>query len=638
MARTDSRQIADTRLPEYRFFRSSSWALADLVAWGLALGAAHMWMAYADSPSSARWLIAFVGLGCWTWVGLSLQRGRRSPRARFLDAPRSVSCDMTEGTGSGRHPDADAIAADGSGNDPERDGAEATTTSSARCARRTSPRTVALNALRTRADLSIGGLASDVVAFDSTTSETASHRSSSPSRQVSIDISECYRRLNQHPDFDADLVEAVADVIRSTTTSAASTDLMTDLTGTTIGTYSLVRLIGVGGEGAVYECRSLGHGPTVAMKLLAKAEAYTRFRREMRLVQHLAHPNIVVCYDFGVWLDRPYYVMELLQGPNLQAEIRDHGPLRLDRALPLARQAASALQHAHQRGLVHCDVKPGNLVLHGGQIKLIDLGLAGLNTEFSSALEPRGTSKLAGTVGFMAPEQACGESSYGPATDVFGLGATLYFMLTGQSLVPGCTWRDKVSFLLGNEEVVVPAICGCPEHIRSLIARMTCRSPEARFPDMTVVVAALDRALAGLELRPRLPCPVRVLVVEDDEDDLYLTAQMLARANPSVDLRTASSLQAAVRVIESSARFDLILADLHLPDSRGVATIQKLASVSGAPRVVAMSILDAEEMAHPCLQAGAVDYICKHELTVRRLERTIFVTLSRVDSLPDEDE
>jgi serine/threonine-protein kinase len=200
------------------------------------------------------------------------------------------------------------------------------------------------------------------------------------------------------------------------------------------GRYEIERTIGHGGMASVFAAYDQELDRPVALKLLADnlcgdEEAQERFKREARIAARLAHPNIVAIFDVGQDDGRPYIVMEYVEGKSLSALLQAEGPLSPDRAVALVRQACAGLEHAHEAGVVHRDVKPKNMLLRDdGVLKVADFGIA-------RAAEVAGLTRVGDVVGsppYIAPEQMHGRD-ISPATDVYGLGVLLHHLITGQS-------------------------------------------------------------------------------------------------------------------------------------------------------------------------------------------------------------
>ena len=203
------------------------------------------------------------------------------------------------------------------------------------------------------------------------------------------------------------------------------------------GRYELGERLGLGGMSTVLVAFDTRLERYVAVKLLAEhladdAQFVTRFRREAMAAARLVHPNIVQVYDFG--LDersgRHYIVMERIVGPSGAQVLRDRGHLPVDEAVDWIAQACRGLEYAHRHGLVHRDVKPGNLLLSeaDGTIKLADFGIAKTASDESSITQ---VGSVLGTAAYLAPEQAAGEEA-GPPADLYGLGVVAYQLLSGR--------------------------------------------------------------------------------------------------------------------------------------------------------------------------------------------------------------
>src|SRR4030095_8381035 len=225
---------------------------------------------------------------------------------------------------------------------------------------------------------------------------------------------------------------------------------MSTIIGTSLAHYTILEEIGTGGMGMVYRARDTRLDRQCAIKVLTTqfacdAEALERFRREARLASSLNHPHICTIHDFGEEAGHFYIVMELLEGQTLRS-LMHSGPLEMDRALELAIQVADALDAAHDRGVLHRDVKPANIFVNSrGHAKVLDFGLAkmsqtaagdGTPTSTTTTLTPEHSTltrpgAALGTFAYMSPEQARGEE-LDSRTDIFSFGAVLYELTTGR--------------------------------------------------------------------------------------------------------------------------------------------------------------------------------------------------------------
>ena len=205
-----------------------------------------------------------------------------------------------------------------------------------------------------------------------------------------------------------------------------------------IGPYLVRRMIGRGGMGTVYEALHKRLGRSFALKVLPRPVAFdpeslARFEREVRAVGQLEHPNVVRATDAGDANGMPYLAMELVDGIDLAKLLRTTGPLALDEASDVIRQAALGLAHAHGKGIVHRDVKPSNLMLTSrGVVQVLDLGLAVFVSSIGSGDGALTGPTILGTHDYMAPEQWSNSTQVTDRADVYGLGCVLYQLLLGK--------------------------------------------------------------------------------------------------------------------------------------------------------------------------------------------------------------
>jgi serine/threonine protein kinase len=211
-----------------------------------------------------------------------------------------------------------------------------------------------------------------------------------------------------------------------------------------LSNYKLLESIGHGGMGQVFKAEHTFMGRIVAVKVLprlkATPEAVASFLHEIKAQAKLHHENLVQAFDAGQ--DKYYFlVTEYVPGSDLRKYIRQHGPLDMQASATIITQAARGLGHAHEQGLVHRDVKPGNLlVTPEGKTKVSDLGLAGWMDDADN--DPR-AGKIVGTADYLSPEQILTPRQVGPASDIYSLGCTLYYAVTGKVPFPGGSTRDK---------------------------------------------------------------------------------------------------------------------------------------------------------------------------------------------------
>jgi len=270
--------------------------------------------------------------------------------------------------------------------------------------------------------------------------------------------------------------------------------------GTTFGTYTIVRIIGEGGMGAVYEARHERLAKRVALKVLhsgvaTSTEAVTRFMREGEAASRLRHPNVVDVTDVGVERGIPYMVMEYLEGQNLGAQIEARGQLPLSEAIDLLLPIASALATAHDEGIVHRDLKPDNIFLAKTRLgelvpKLVDFGISKL----TGGVDPRltATNTMMGTPYYMSPEQARGSKNVDGRTDQYAFGLILYEALAGQRGIRGESMLEIIHEVCSGSIVPLETLRpNLPTALTAAVARMLSRDHQARYPDMLSAGSAL---------------------------------------------------------------------------------------------------------------------------------------------------
>jgi response regulator RpfG family c-di-GMP phosphodiesterase len=429
----------------------------------------------------------------------------------------------------------------------------------------------------------------------------------------------------------------------------------------TLGNYRILDRLGAGGMGVVFKAEHRYLRLPVALKVLAaspgeRVPSLERFFQEMRAVAQLHHPNIVAAVDAGeapgMGLDTPtrhYFVMEYIPGQDLEEHVRAHGPLGVAEACRLAHQVASALAEAHKHNLIHRDVKPSNIrVTPEGQAKLLDFGLA---APFSRRLTEPGT--LLGSVDYMAPEQARDASSVDIRADIYGLGGTLFWCLTGR---PPFASEGKLAWdIVRRQTQPAPSVRAfrqesSPE-LDAVVGRMMALDPDDRYPTPQVLMRALFPFLHDREFRPsRRSFPVvgptfsgspeehhqthHVLVVDDDGVMRTFARHALQAEGMGCDVVVdgEQALQAAY-----ANHYDLILLDVHLPGKSGIEICQHIRSAPPAPhlKIIMCSGDCADEMAQ-MLGVGADDFLTK-PFSIVQLQARVLAALRLKDAQDRSD-
>lgn len=269
-----------------------------------------------------------------------------------------------------------------------------------------------------------------------------------------------------------------------------------------LGKYKLLKHIGTGGMSSVYLAQHQLMNQNRAIKVLPKKRVddksyFDRFYLEARATAALDHPNIVRAYDIDNDGDTHYLVMEYVEGQDLNQIVKERGALKLEDAATYVVQAAYGLQFAHERGMVHRDVKPGNLLVDKRNvIKILDLGLALFN-EDDESLTVENNEKVLGTADYLAPEQAINSHEIDHRADIYSLGCTLYFMITGHPPFPEGSLAQRIA----AHQNKMPADIrksrpDCPGELVGICVKMMQKDPAYRYRNCYQVIDALSRWLA----------------------------------------------------------------------------------------------------------------------------------------------
>jgi serine/threonine-protein kinase len=292
-----------------------------------------------------------------------------------------------------------------------------------------------------------------------------------------------------------------------------------------LGPYRIVERLGEGGVGQVFKARHQVMRRLVALKIIrpehvSNPESVGRFFREVQSIARLSHPNIVRIYDAEQDGSTYYYVMQFAHGTDLSRLVKKGGPLSIDQACDYVRQAALGLQHIFEHGLVHRDMKPSNLLVTGepdtgsnadvtpsasvapdGTVKVLDLGLARLTEIPKQGLSMDGPltqeGVVMGTADYMAPEQARDSRLVDIRSDIYGLGCTFYFLLTGQPPFSGGSAVEKIlSHQLDEPTPLETLRPDVTPNLAAVVRRMMAKNPAQRFQTPAEVAVALTGSWA----------------------------------------------------------------------------------------------------------------------------------------------
>jgi serine/threonine protein kinase len=283
-----------------------------------------------------------------------------------------------------------------------------------------------------------------------------------------------------------------------------------------MGNYAILDKLGKGGMGLVLKAEHRRMERVVALKILSPKlvrndDSLRRFQREVKAAARLTHPNIVTAYDADEEAGVHFLVMEYVEGSDLAVLVRQQGPLSVDVALDCIKQAATGLRYAHEHGVIHRDIKPANLLMNlQREVKILDMGLARVSKTDPHDDELTGSGQIIGTVDYMSPEQATSTKDADERADIYSLGITLWYLLTGRPMYAGDAPIQK---LLAHQNQEIPSLQeACADvspALDEVFRRMVAKTPEQRYQTMDEVIQAIEslRAATAANNRSALEDP-----------------------------------------------------------------------------------------------------------------------------------
>ncbi|MGA2031720.1 MAG: serine/threonine-protein kinase [Thermoguttaceae bacterium] len=320
-----------------------------------------------------------------------------------------------------------------------------------------------------------------------------------------------------------------------------------------VGKYKLIQLLGRGGMRSVFLAEHVTMNRRVALKIVSREigqdpALLQRFLAEARAIAALDHPNIVQAYSVDNEGDRYYIVMEYIDGLDLQRMVESEGALPFDRAADYIRQAAAGLGHAHARKMLHCGLKPSAILVNSqGVVKILDLGIARLAGRSADASEPSGEKEME-AVDYLAPEQTIEGAELDQRTDIYSLGCTLYFLLTGHAPFSGATAAERIA---KHRTAEPDGICqqrpDTPPELAAICLKMMAKNAADRYQSAEEVGAAL----APWQPPPQAAVPLGTVAQEDSVPNIDLQSEQWWSALPT---STAAAAGAAVKGAEQSEK------------------------------------------------------------------------------------
>ena len=398
-----------------------------------------------------------------------------------------------------------------------------------------------------------------------------------------------------------------------------------------VGPYTLHDLIGQGGMGNVYRAIDRRRGGYVALKLFKDPSSNLGLiRREMVAIKQLAHPCVVTAYDVGDCDGQHYIAMELIEGNTLDHIVNQEGPLEEVDALQHVAQIAEALSQAHQRGIAHRDVKPSNvMVTDSGACKLMDLGLSRPAAEFLEYDSMEVSLKRTfGTIEFAAPEQVDSEGHGEELADVYGLGSTLFFLLTGECYVVGRNQSERLKNLISHKKFQSLDDFGLSSSVKDLLTGLLAYEPQDRIASMQDVLVQVHDLIrdAGHDFVEPI---VRVFHVRHPCQQSLVQKCFQQQYNRTLKIHTVDSVERVDEQLVGPTQEPIVLViDLSHPDSLSEWCDKSCSLVSQFARVILVD--DDLAGTHDLMgSATGAEFLSLANLSCHNLEQAVFKAAAR---------
>jgi serine/threonine protein kinase len=378
--------------------------------------------------------------------------------------------------------------------------------------------------------------------------------------------------------------------------------------GLVLGNYVLLEKIGAGGMGQVYKAEHRRMKRVVAIKVLPphivkSPDTLRRFQREVEAAARLEHPNIVTAHDADEFQGVHFLVMQYVDGSDLSSIVRKHGPFPLVKAIELAIQIGKGLQHAHDQGIVHRDIKPANVLLDiHGAVKILDMGLARFEKpaapsmvtapENAAATELTMSGSVIGTIDYMSPEQAMDAKTSDHRSDIYSLGCTLHFLLTGRPVYGGDNFLQR---LVAHREAPLPSLTNVPVELNATFRRMIAKTPDDRYQHIAEAMRDLERSSQAAQAWAKGRHAAGAVGTQDQSPDAAVPAAL--KALEETIIRTDVPID--------SPRLRQLLDDDFSVDAAKISLRQKNVSDADLAELSGMSNLEALDLeGTPITDAG----------------------------------